>query len=161
MLIRNITNSWEFQVLTHLLDSVVGEAVQHGVEDDRGHGEEVAGGEDDQQLVLVRGGAGIDHGGDVEGDVEDVDGGPADEEDHADPHQDVVCPLPPRYLSCCSNIVFAGLKGGKWLADFVIDEANKDAGDEVLDKETDDGVCEMMADMTPVLVIRIINLLWK
>ena len=42
-------------MLTHLLDGVVREAVQHGVEDDGGHGEEVARGEDDEELVLVGG----------------------------------------------------------------------------------------------------------
>ena len=33
-----------------------------------------------------------------------------------------------------------------WLADFVVDVANDDAGDEVLDKEADDGVGEVRFD---------------
>ena len=47
-------------LMTHLLDSVVGESIQDGVEDDGGHGEEVAGGKDEEELVLVGGGVGLE-----------------------------------------------------------------------------------------------------
>ena len=38
---------------TDLLDTVIGESIEHRVEDDRGHGEKMTSGEYDEKMVLI------------------------------------------------------------------------------------------------------------
>ena len=97
----------------------------------------------------------FEHNVDIQRDIEEVDRGPADEEDQTDSNQDVVsppssCHLPHHADAGCFS---TALDDRKRLADFVIDIANDDAGYEVLDKEANDGVDEVVVDMRPVLKI--------
>ena len=97
----------------------------------------------------------LHHVVDVERDVQDIEGGPADEEDQTDSNQDVVCPpsschLPHHADAGCFS---TALDDWKRLTDFVIDIANDDAGYEVLDKEANNCVDEVVGIIWPVLKI--------
>ena len=92
---------------------------------------------------------------DVQGDVQDIKGGPANEEDQTDSNQDVICPSSSRHLPYHADVgcFVTGFDNWKRLEDFVVDEANYEAWNEVLEKKTSDGVDEVVVDMRPVLKI--------
>ena len=92
---------------------------------------------------------------DVQGDVQDIKGCPANEEDQTDSNQDVICPSSSCHLSYHADVgcFVTGFDNWKRLEDFVVDEANYEAWNEVLEKKTSDGVDEVVVDMRPVLEI--------
>ena len=97
----------------------------------------------------------LKHGGDIQRDIEEVDRGPADEEDQTDSNQDVVCPPSSFHLPHHADAggFSTALDDWKRLTDFVIDIANDDAGYDVLDKKANNCVDEVVGIIRPVLNI--------
>ena len=95
----------------------------------------------------------LKNGVDVQGDVQDIKGCPANEEDQTNSNQDVVCPSSSLHLPYHADVgcFVTGLDNWKRLEDFVVDEANDKAWNEVLEKKTNDGVDEVVVDMRPIL----------
>ena len=91
----------------------------------------------------------LKHGVDIQRDIEEVDRGPADEEDQTDSNQDVVCPSSSGHLPYQADVwcLAVGLNDWKGLADFVVDQANDNAWYEVLDEKASDGVEKMVVHM--------------
>ena len=88
----------------------------------------------------------------VESKVEDVDGGPGEEEDRGGQDQEDVCSLLPSYLPCSCQTCEAWA-GGVWdcKTDSGVEDTDNDAGEDELDEDADEGVGKVTVVRLPFL----------